>query len=145
MLTVKSVLDVVSDIDLVDYLVGVLLQRRGEDNNLIVFGHRFDKRNASRSHEEETLRSVLNKGMKFGFGTYLNIMNQSFIKIKHKAVLLALFNRAQERRVNFGQIGKIIRELHFRVACDRRCLKDCKRVLTGKTSLTIVSTFASIS
>ena len=59
MLSVQSVLDVVPDINLVDDLVGVLLQRSGEDNNLVVFGHRLDKSNASGPHQEEAFSSVL--------------------------------------------------------------------------------------
>ena len=59
MLSVKSVFNVVSNIDLVDYLVSILLQSCREDHNLIVLRHRLDELNASRSHKEETVVLVL--------------------------------------------------------------------------------------
>ena len=76
---------------------------------------------------------------------YLYIMNQSFIEVEHEAILLAFLDRAQERRVNFGQVGKVIGELNLRVASDCRGFKDCKRVFTGQTRLPIVATLAGIS
>ena len=61
MLTVQSVFDVVTDINLIDDLVGVLLQRRSEDDDLVVSCHRFDELHAARSHEEEAIVLILRK------------------------------------------------------------------------------------
>ena len=61
MLTVEAVLDIVADIDLVDNLVGVLLQGRGEDDDFIVSGHGLDELNTARSHQEEAIVLILQK------------------------------------------------------------------------------------
>ena len=58
-LTVEAVLDIVADIDLVDNLVGILLQGRREDDNLIVSGHGLDELNTARSHQEEAIVLIL--------------------------------------------------------------------------------------
>ena len=64
MLTVEAVLDIVTDINLVDNLVGVLLQGRCEDDDFIVPGHGLNELNAARSHQEETIVLILNKHKK---------------------------------------------------------------------------------
>ena len=61
MLTIEAVLDIVTDIDLVDNLIGVLLQGRCEDDNFIVSGHCLDELNTARSHQEETIVLILYK------------------------------------------------------------------------------------
>ena len=60
-LTIEAVLDIVTDIDLVDNLVSILLQGRCKDNDFIVPGHGLDELNAARSHQEETIVLILNK------------------------------------------------------------------------------------
>ena len=60
-LTIEAVLDIVTDIDLIDDLVSVLLQGCRKDDNLIVPGHGLDELNTSRSHQEETIVLILNK------------------------------------------------------------------------------------
>ena len=63
-LTVEAVLDIVTDINLVDNLVGVLLQGSCEDDDFIVPGHGLNELNAARSHQEETIVLILNKHKK---------------------------------------------------------------------------------
>ena len=58
-LPVKSVFNVVADIDLVNDLVCIFLQSRSEDNDLVVFCHSLDELDASWSHKEETVILVL--------------------------------------------------------------------------------------
>ncbi len=73
-LAVQAILDVVSDVDLIDDLVCVLLQGCSEDDNLVVLRHRFDELHAARSHKEETIVLVL------------NIVNKRLIEIKDQGV-----------------------------------------------------------
>ena len=61
MLTIEAVLDIVTDIDLVDNLVSIFLQGRCKDNDFIVPGHGLDELNAARSHQEETIVLILDK------------------------------------------------------------------------------------
>ena len=63
-LTIEAVLDIVTDINLVDNLVGVLLQGSCEDDDFIVSGHGLNELNATRSHQEETIVLILNKHKK---------------------------------------------------------------------------------
>ena len=60
MLSVESVLDVITDVDLVNDLIGILLQRSREDHNLIVLRHRLDKLHTARSHQEEAIVLIFN-------------------------------------------------------------------------------------
>ena len=60
-LTIEAVLDIVTDINLIDDLVSVLLQGCRKDDNFIVPGHGLDELNAARSHQEETIVLILNK------------------------------------------------------------------------------------
>ena len=69
MLTIEAVLDIVTDINLVDNLVGVLLQGSCEDDDFIVPGHSLNELNATRSHQEETIVLILNKHKKNRFRT----------------------------------------------------------------------------
>jgi len=64
-LPVESVFNVVANVDLVDDLVGVLLQSRSEDHDFVVSSHRFDELHAPRSHKEEAIVLVL-KGQRVG-------------------------------------------------------------------------------
>ena len=61
MLTVQSVFDVVTHINLIDDLVGVFLKCCCEDDDLVVSCHRFDELHAARSHEEEAIVLILRK------------------------------------------------------------------------------------
>ena len=58
-LSVKSVFNVVADIDLVNDLVCIFLQSRSEDNDLVVFCHSLDELDAAWSHKEETIVLIL--------------------------------------------------------------------------------------
>ena len=78
MLPIKSVLDIVSNVDLIDYLVSVLLQRRSEDYNLIVLSHSLDELHAARSHQEEAIVLIL------------NVVDKSLVEIEHEAVTIGL-------------------------------------------------------
>ena len=60
-LTVEAVLDIVSNINLVDYLVSILLQGCREDDDFVVSRHSLDELNAARSHQEEAIVLILNK------------------------------------------------------------------------------------
>ena len=59
MLSVEPVLYVVSDVDLINDLVSIFLQRRREDHNLVVAGHCLNELNTARSHEEEAVVLIL--------------------------------------------------------------------------------------
>ena len=61
MLTIEAVLDIVTDINLIDDLVSILLQGCRKDDNFIVPGHGLDELNAARSHQEETIVLILDK------------------------------------------------------------------------------------
>ena len=88
-LTVEAVLDIVADIDLVDNLVGVLLQGRCEDDDFIVSGHGLDELNTARSHQEEAIVLILDKhkntsirkDWKTKLNTYFNIVDESLVEI----------------------------------------------------------------
>ena len=69
MLTIKSVLDILVDIDLVDDLVGIVLESCGENDNLEELGHQLDKIHAARAHQEVAIASIF------------NIMDQGLIEI----------------------------------------------------------------
>jgi hypothetical protein len=58
-LAIQAVLNVLADVDLVNYLVRVLLQRGSENDDLVVLGHRLYELDAAWSHHKETLRTVL--------------------------------------------------------------------------------------
>ncbi len=66
MLSVKSGFYIVSNIDLVDYLVCILLQGGCEYDDLVVLRHRFDKLNTTWSNKEITLSSEL-KNINYSF------------------------------------------------------------------------------
>ena len=63
-LTVKAVLDIVADINLVDNLISIFLQGCREDDDFVISGHGLNKLNAARSHQEETIVLVLKKHKK---------------------------------------------------------------------------------
>ena len=60
-LTVEAVLDIVSNINLVDNLISIFLQGCCKDDDFVISGHGLDKLNAARSHQEETIVLVLKK------------------------------------------------------------------------------------
>ncbi len=59
MLSVKSVLDIVANIDLVDNLVGVFLKSGGKNHDFVVLSHSLDELDAARSHKEKAIVLVL--------------------------------------------------------------------------------------
>ena len=69
MLTIQSVLDILVDIDLVDDLVGIVLESCGENDDLEEFGHQLDEVHAARAHQEVAIASIF------------NIVDQGLIKI----------------------------------------------------------------
>jgi hypothetical protein len=60
MLAIQSVLDILVDIDLVDYLVGIVLESCGENDNLEELGHQLDEVHAARAHQEVAIASIFN-------------------------------------------------------------------------------------
>ena len=71
MLSVESVLDVIADIDLIDDLIGVFLQRGREYNNLVILRHCLNELYAARSHQEEAIILIF------------NVVDQCLIEIEH--------------------------------------------------------------
>ena len=67
MLAVKPVLDVLSNINLVNDLICILLESCCEYDNLVVLCHSFDELDATWPHKEETIILIF------------NVMNQSLI------------------------------------------------------------------
>ena len=59
-LAVKSVLDVLSDINLVNDLVCILLESCCEDDDFVVFRHCLNECDATWPHKEETIVLVFN-------------------------------------------------------------------------------------
>ena len=99
MLSIKPVPYVVADVNLIDDLVGVLLQGRREDHNLVVACHCLNELNTARSHEEEAVVLILERtqmetvNKNKGKVTYLNIVDQCLIQIKHQSVNTLLLFR----------------------------------------------------
>lgn len=60
-LPIEPVFYVLAHVDLVNYLVGVLLHRRGKDHNLVVLRHRLNELDATRPHKEKAFLTVLDK------------------------------------------------------------------------------------
>jgi len=60
MLTIQSVLDILVDIDLVDDLVGIVLESCGENDNLEELGHQLDEVHAARTNQEVAVASIFN-------------------------------------------------------------------------------------
>ena len=58
-LSVETVFNFVTRIDLVNYLVGILLKGRSEDHDFVVPSHRLNELHTPRSHKEETIVLVL--------------------------------------------------------------------------------------
>lgn len=59
MLTVEAVLNVLANVDLVNNLIRIFLQRCSENDDFVVLGHRFDELDTAWSHHKETLRTIL--------------------------------------------------------------------------------------
>lgn len=59
MLAVQTVLNVLADVDLVNNLVRILLQRCSENDDFIVLRHRFDELDAAWSDHKVTLGPIL--------------------------------------------------------------------------------------
>ena len=81
MLTIKPVLDVFADINLVNDLICILLEGCSEDDDFVVFGHSFNELNATWSHKEETIVLIF------------YIVDKSLIKIKYQCIHISLFFR----------------------------------------------------
>ena len=60
MLTIQSVLDILVDIDLVDDLVGIVLESCGENDDLEELCHQLDEVHAARAHQEVAVASIFN-------------------------------------------------------------------------------------
>lgn len=71
MLSVETVLDIVTYVDLVDHLVRIFLKSGRENYNFIILCHEFNELDAARAHEEETILAVV------------NIVNKRLIKVEH--------------------------------------------------------------
>lgn len=121
MLSVEPVLYVVSDVDLINDLVSIFLQRRREDHNLVVAGHCLDKLNTARSHEEEAVVLILKQrkekvsemSSRCFHATYLDIVNQRLVKIENQSIDFIFFFRlkwVKERWRHLGQVGKVVGE-----------------------------------
>lgn len=74
-----------------------------------------------------------------GQHTYLYVVNQSFVKVKHEAVLLFAFDRVKEWRKDLGKVGKVVRKLSRGVAGDGACLQDGKGVFASEARLAAVA------
>lgn len=74
MLSIKSILDIIVHINLINNLIGILLESSSENDDLIMLGHKFNKLNASWSNQEEAVVSIF------------NIMNQGFVQIKNERI-----------------------------------------------------------
>lgn len=93
MLTIQPVLDVFVNIDLIDDLIGIVLEGRSEDHNLVEFGHELDEIHAARAHQEVAITSVF------------NIVNKGLIKIKYEGVSTIFcftFKGRKEGRADLG-------------------------------------------
>jgi hypothetical protein len=60
MLTIESVLDILVDIDLVDDLVGIILESCGKNDDLKELCHQLDEVHAARAHQEVAIASIFN-------------------------------------------------------------------------------------
>lgn len=60
MLSIKSELDIIIHINLVNNLICIFLQSSREDNYLIILGHQFDEMHTPRPHQEEAVLSIFN-------------------------------------------------------------------------------------
>lgn len=69
MLTIQSVLDILVDIDLIDDLVGIVLESCCENHDLEELGHQLDEVHAAWAHQEVAIASIF------------NIVDQGLIKI----------------------------------------------------------------
>ena len=69
MLTIESVLDILVDIDLVDDLVGIVLESCCENDDLEELSHQLNEVHAARAHQEVAIASIF------------NIMDQGLIEI----------------------------------------------------------------
>ena len=102
MLTVQPVLDVFVNIDLIYDLVGIILEGRGEDHDLVEFGHQLDEVHAARADQEIAVTAVF------------NIVDQCLIKIKYESVgamFSFTFKGWKEGWADFGKVLEIVREL----------------------------------
>lgn len=60
MLAIESVLDILVDINLVDDLVGIVLESCGENHDLEELSHQLNEVHASWAHQEVAVASILN-------------------------------------------------------------------------------------
>jgi len=74
MLSVQPMSDIIAHIDLINNLIGVFLQCRSEDDDLIVLCHQLDELDATGTDEEEAVLAVF------------HIVDESLIQIKNESV-----------------------------------------------------------
>ena len=74
MLPVQSVLDVFVGVDLVHDLVGIFLQSRCEDHDLVKLSHQLYEIDAAGSYQEIT------------FLTIFDVVDQGFVKVENECV-----------------------------------------------------------
>ena len=101
MLSIEPVLDVLTHIDLVHHLIGILLQSGCKDDNLIVLSHEFDELDAAWSNQEEALLTVL------------YVMDECLVQVEYQSVDFVLFmgfQRRQEGWADARQIREVVRE-----------------------------------
>ena len=129
MLTIEAVPDVISDVDLVDDLVGIFLQGGCEDDDLIVLCHCLDELDAARSHQKEAIVLIF------------NVMDQGFIEIEYKCVdrFLTGLERIKEGWRNLGQIGKVVGEDGLAGRCDGRGFQNSKWILSSQAGLALIT------
>jgi hypothetical protein len=60
MLAIQSVLDILVDVDLVDDLVGIVLESCGENDDLEELSHQLNEVHATRAHQEVAVASIFN-------------------------------------------------------------------------------------
>ena len=108
MLSIKSILDVLTYVDLVDNLIGILLESCSENDNLVVLSHCLNKLDATRTYKEETFRAIF------------YIVNKSLIEIKNKCIsIITRLKRIQERRRDLRQVLEVVWENSLLCRSDR--------------------------
>ena len=101
MLAVQPVLDILVDIDLVNDLIGVVLQGGGEYDNFVEFGHQLDEIHAAGAHQKIAVTPIL------------NIVDQGLIEVEHQGVLAlrVALKGWQEGRADLREVLEVVWEL----------------------------------
>ena len=74
MLSIKPVLYILININLVNDLIGILLKRSSKNNNLIILRHELNELNTSWPHQKKAILTVL------------DIVNQGLIQVQDQGV-----------------------------------------------------------